>query len=110
MGLEFTSRPDRAGAAAYFIGDGTPQSEQNLQQIASVVDQSLPEEAQVVILDGQAAEGAEVVDFYGITSLPAVLIIMDDDQIYHAWYVQLPSSEDVLYMMGQAGVRLRGDQ
>ena len=110
MGLEFTRRPDRTGAAAYFISDGTPQSERDLSEIAKVVDQSLPDEAQVVILNGQVSEGAEVVDFYDITSLPAVLIVMDDDQIYNAWYVQLPSSEDILYMMGQAGVRLRGDQ
>jgi hypothetical protein len=110
MGLEFTSRPDRTGAAAYFISDGTPQSQRDLQQIAEAVDVSLPDEAQVVLLDGRVAEGAEVVDFYDITSLPAVLIVMDDDQIYHSWFMQLPSSQDVLYMMGQAGVRLRGDQ
>jgi len=110
MGLEFTGRPDRTGAAVYFISDGSSQSMQELQQIATIVDQSLPDEAQVIVLDGQVAEGAEVVDFYDLSTLPTVLIVMDDDQIYHAWSMQLPSAEDVLYMMGQAGVRLRGDQ
>jgi hypothetical protein len=110
MGLEFTGRPDRLGAAAYFISDGTARSEQELQDIARVVDESLPDEAQVVLLNGRVGEGASVVDFYDLTSLPTVLIVMDDDQLYQSWQPQLPSSSDVLYAMGQAGVRLRGDQ
>lgn len=110
MGLEFTGRPDRNGAAAYFISDGSVTSSDELQRLAAVVDTTLPDEAQVVLLDGKRAEGAEVVDFYDITTLPAILIVMDDDQIYHSWFVQLPRAEDILYTMGQAGVRMRGDQ
>lgn len=110
MGLETTGRPDREGAAIYFISNGTSSSEQELSEIAKVVDTSLPDEAQVVVLDGMRGEGAQVVDFYDITTLPAVLIIMDDDQIYHSWFVQLPTVEDIIYMAGQAGIRMHGDQ
>lgn len=110
MGLEFTGRPDRNGAAAYFISDGTSTSLQELQAIATVVDTQLPDEAQVVLLNGNEREGSEIVDFYDLMTLPTILIVMDDDQIYHSWTAPLPNAEDILYMMGQAGVRLRGDQ
>lgn len=110
MGLEFTGRPDREGAAAYFISDGSSTSATQLQAIADVVDTQLPEEAQVVLLNSNEREGSEVVDFYSIGSLPAILIVMDDDQIYQQWSAPLPTAEDIIYMMGQAGVRLRGDQ
>lgn len=110
MGLEFTGRPDREGAAVYFISDGTTSSTQELQSIAQVVDVQLPDEAQVVLLDGKGREGSEVSDFYDLAKLPAVLIVMDDDQLYQSWSAPLPNAEDILYAMGQAGVRLRGDQ
>lgn len=110
MGLEFTSRPDRQGAAAYFITDGSPVTERSLRQTAEEADTYLPDEAQVVLLDGKSREGVEIADFYDLTSLPAVLIVMDDDQVFHSWTTQMPTTQDVTYMMSQAGVPLRGDQ
>ena len=111
MGLEFTAHPDRQGPAVYLISDGSSQSTEVLQQLAEEVDTSLPDESQVVLLDGSEREAVEITDFYDIQTLPAILIVMDDDQIHHGWYGhELPAADRVLYMMGQAGARLRGDQ
>lgn len=110
MALESTGIPDSQSAAAYFITDGSSASERILKSIADEVDLALPDEVQVVLLDGRHGEGLQVVDFYDLISLPAVLIVMDDDQIYHMWTApHLPTASNLMYTMRQAGVPLRGD-
>jgi hypothetical protein len=53
-----------------------------------------------VFLEIHGQDGRSVAEFYNIqeSSLPAVLIVMDDDTIYKSWFgVDLPSAEDVAY-------------
>lgn len=85
-------------------------SERDIERLAQEVDSTLPDEAQVVVLDGTRAEGAQIADFYDITTLPAAMIVMDDDQLYQLWTPQLPTADTIVYSIGQTGARLRGDQ
>ncbi|HEY1085710.1 MAG TPA: hypothetical protein VGE34_03210 [Candidatus Saccharimonadales bacterium] len=111
MGLDFTNRKDSHGAATYMLSDGSYQSEKDLQQKATELTAQLGTNAQIVVLDGVRSEGQQVCDFYDITTLPAVLIVLDDDQIYQSWVGQnLPTTEDIAYALSQSGLHMRGDQ
>lgn len=109
MGLEFTGRPDRQGPALYVIDKNVTEDER-LVALATAVDTATNEDTQVVYLRMQSPEGQAVTNFYAITQFPAVLIVMDDDQIYQDWYYSLPTADEVVLSMGRAGARLRGDQ
>jgi len=109
--LSFTKRHDHDGPATYFISDGSHANEQALGRIADELRTQLPETAQLVQLSGKAREAVQICDFYDITTLPAILIVRDDDQLYHSWLgVQLPQPSDIAYTLSQAGLHMRGDQ
>ena len=108
MGLGFTNRADKSGPAVYLLSNGTHTSEKEVQALANEITERMHESVQVIALDGRRGEGGHVADFYDVTTLPCVLIVMDDDQLYHSWMHQLPTAADVSYMAGQAGARRRG--
>ncbi len=101
MGLEFTNIPDRSGPAVYIIGDGSSMSEARLRQFGEEVDALTPDETQVVYLDPRSGDGLKIKEFYSLQALPCVLIVMDDDTIYHSWEVQIPTADQVSYTLSQ---------
>jgi len=107
MGLEFTNIPDRTGPAVYIFGDGTTQTEQRLIAYGQEIDGLTPDETQVVFLDPQRGDGLRVKEFYGLTSFPSVLIVMDDDTINQLWSVQLPPADQVSYALSQVNGSMR---
>ncbi len=98
MALEFTNIPDRTGPAVYLVG--MSMLENRLTAYGQELDKATDEKTQVVYLDVRSKDGAQVADFYDIqeSSLPAVLIVMDDDTIYKSWFGQdLPRPGDVAH-------------
>lgn len=109
MALEFTGRPDRHGPALYLIAANRSGNEK-LKALGATVDDATSEDTQVVYLDTGSAEAQKISSFYGITQFPAVLIVLDDDQLAQSWTYHLPAAEEVVYAIGRAGARMRGDQ
>ncbi|MFZ1249652.1 MAG: hypothetical protein WAQ24_05025 [Candidatus Saccharimonadales bacterium] len=103
MGLEFTNIPDRHGPAVYVFSDGTSQTEIRLKQYGQEIDALTPDETQVVYLNPMRDDGLRVKEFYGLTSFPCVLIVMDDDTIAQSWQGSLPQADQVSYTLGQIG-------
>lgn len=100
MALEFTNIPDRTGPAVYIFGDGTSQTETQLLDFARRVDDLTPDETQVVYLDPARGDGLAVKEFYGITSVPYIMIVMDDDTIPYSWQ-SMPQPDEVSYALSQ---------
>lgn len=101
MALSFTSIPDEHGPAVYIFGDGTSQLEQRLIAFGEEVDKLTPDETQVVYLDPNRGDGLRVKEFYALTNFPVVMIIMDDDTLYHTWDGTLPQPDQVSYYLSQ---------
>ncbi len=102
MGLEFTNIPDREGPAVYLLG-GAPH-QRDLQVRGEAIDAATPDETQVVLLDIASANGVQVAEFYGFTheQLPVIMIIQDDDTLYHSWYGHdLPAADVVAHHLNQ---------
>lgn len=58
-------------------------------------------EARVVLLDPLRGDGLRVKEFYGLTTFPAVVVVMDDDTIVQSWAGQLPQAQEVSYALSQ---------
>lgn len=101
MALEFTTIPDREGPAVYIFSDGTTQSEQLLKQLGEEVDKLTQETTQVVFLDHTRGDGLATKEFYGLTTFPCILIVMDDDTIPQQWNGALPRADEVSYAISQ---------
>ncbi len=101
MALEFTNIPDRTGPAIYLFGDGTAQTEEQLMRFGNEVDALTPDDTQVVYLDPTRGDGLSVKEFYGITSFPHAMIVMDDDTIPYQWEYTMPQPDEVSYALSQ---------
>ena len=107
MSLSFTTIPDRHGAAVYLLSDGLSTTHRTLTDLANEVLKSTPDTQIVLIEDTRRGEGRAIVEFYGITSLPAILIVMDDDTVPHSWLHTLPSPSEVSYQISQINGSMR---
>lgn len=85
MGLEFTSIPDREGAAIYFICDGTPQGEQELRTIYDELATQHLRAQLVWVGDTRSHDARKIIDFYDLKGSKFVLIVRDNDQLHHVW-------------------------
>lgn len=102
MGLEFTNIPDREGPAVYLLGAAPHQRE--LVALGEAVDAATPDETQIVCLDIDSGNGAQVAEFYGFMreQLPVIMIVQDDDTLYQSWYGQdLPAADVVAHHLNQ---------
>lgn len=108
MGLDFTNIADRHGAAVYLLTDGSSYSERQLIKYAEEIKQRTNNLSQVILIDPLRGDGVRVKEFYGLTSFPAALIIMDDDTIARSWIGQLPAAQEVTYALSQISGTMRG--
>lgn len=102
MGLEFTNIPDREGPAVYLLG-AAPQLDQ-LTQLGQEIDAATADQTQVVLLDIDSGDGAQVAEFYGFMreQLPAVMIVQDDDTLHQSWLgLDLPAADVVAHYIEQ---------
>ncbi|MCA9331252.1 hypothetical protein KC957_04315 [Candidatus Saccharibacteria bacterium] len=102
MALEFTNIPDREGPAVYLLG-AAPQLDQ-LTQLGQQIDAATPDETQVVLLDIDSGDGAQVAEFYGFMreQLPAIAIVQDDDTLYQTWLgIDLPAADVIAHYLNQ---------
>jgi hypothetical protein len=109
MGLEFTNIPDREGPAVYLLG--TVPHQRRLTALGEAIDAATPDETQVVCLDIDSGNGAQVAEFYGFMreQLPVVMIVQDDDTIYQSWHGHdLPAVDVVAHHLGQITGHGRG--
>lgn len=102
MTLDFTSIPDRRGPAVYLLG--LPPNEDTLRQLGQEIVAQVGGAAQVVYLDSESADGIQVAEFYGLMreSLPAVLIVQDDDTLYQSWAgTDMPAADVVAHYINE---------
>lgn len=102
MTLDFTSIPDRQGPAVYLLG--LPPNEEALRRLGQEVVATTGGSAQVTYLDSTSADGIRVAEFYDIAieSLPAILIVQDDDTLYQSWTgMDLPAADVVAHYINQ---------
>jgi len=83
MALDFTNIRDEPGAAIYFMHDGTPVGEQDMQRLMSDVQEITKK--QCVLLDIKSDAGRKIVEFYALRGTHMVVIVRDDDQLHHVW-------------------------
>ena len=104
MGLDFTSIPDRHGAALYILHTSSTLELQNFERLADDIRKANGHSRQVVILDAKTPDGEKVRDFYDIMpeQLPAVFIVRDDDSLAQLWLAtQAPTASDIAYQLNQ---------
>ena len=101
MALEFTSIPDRDGPAIYILTSGSSQLEDQLTKFGEEVDALTPDETQVCLLDPNSGDGLSIKEFYSLTTFPVIMIVMDDDTIYHLWTEDVPQPSEVSYYLSQ---------
>lgn len=102
MALEFTNIPDRQGPAVYLLGNSA--TEGRLRPLGEEIDSKTAAETQVVYLDINSRDGAQVAEFYGfaVEILPVIMIVQDDDTLIKSWYGQdLPAADMVAYELNQ---------
>lgn len=107
MALESTNIPDFIGAAVYMLHDGNTITEGNLLRLEQEIVQRTQNTVQIVRADVRMGDGLRIKEFYGITTLPAVMIIMDDDTVPQQWGPELPRAEDVSYAVSQINGSMR---
>jgi arginine repressor len=103
MGLDFTSIPDKEGAALYMLHNGNSIV---LQQLTRLKDEiAATSQHQVVLVDVHTPDGEQIRDFYNINadSLPVLMIIADDDSILYQWSgSSIPTNgSDIVYQLNQ---------
>ena len=109
MALEFTNIPDRQGPAIYLVGMKPQLS--HLTALGEEIDAKTPDETQVVLLDIDSHDGANVAQFYGLRreQLPVIMIVQDDDTMHDSWYGHsLPRADVVAHQLNQITGANRG--
>lgn len=101
MGLDFTNISDERGAAVYLFSDGSTPSERQINDFAAEIHTQTNNGSQVVVLDPMHGDGLRVKEFYGLTTFPAAIIIMDDDTIVQSWAGQLPQAQEISYALSR---------
>ena len=65
------------------------------------------QQTQVVILDPRRGDGLRIKEFYAISELPCVMIVIDDDTITHRWAISLLKAEEVTYALSHINGHMR---
>ena len=102
MGLDFTSIPDRDGAALYILHTGNTLEIQNFQHLADEI--ATTDNHQVILVDISTPDGEKIRDFYDITpeQLPVAMIVNDDDSIATQWAGQaIPAADVIAFQLRQ---------
>lgn len=104
MGLDFTSIPDRTGAALYVLHTGNSVELDRLERLKHDIETQ--DSHQVVLIDINTPDGEKVRDFYDLDAgqLPTALIIGDDDGIAFRWDGSaIPTAAgDIVYQLNRA--------
>ncbi len=99
--LDFTNIKDEPGAAVYGLFENSKQERRLKEQFNEL---SSACNSQLVLLSTQERNGAEVTDFYDITTFPAILVVRDNDQLAYSWMGQnLPLTSEIAHLVGQIG-------
>jgi hypothetical protein len=103
MGLDFTSIPDREGAALYILHTGNTLDLERLTRLQAEIANEANH--QIVLVDVNTADGEQIRAFYAIEleSLPVLMIIGDDDSILYQWdSSSIPNNgSDIAYQLNQ---------
>ncbi len=102
MGLDFTSIPDKTGAALYILHTGSMLEAERLEHLRDEISRT--DNHQVVLVDVTTADGEKIRDFYDITAdqLPVAMIIADDDSIAQQWSGDaIPAADVITYQLDQ---------
>lgn len=83
MALEFTGIRDEKGAAAYFIHDGSPDSEARMNKLMKAVEEQT--KIPCILLSLNEQTGQKLVSLYDLRGTHMVVIVRDDDQLHHVW-------------------------
>jgi hypothetical protein len=101
MGLDIVSLPDSVGAAVYLISNGQHAMDNALTQLGNEIKTLTTKDTQIVLLDMHHGDGIKVKEFYGLTSAPTIMIILDDDTVPYIWTNTLPRASEVAYHLNQ---------
>lgn len=103
MGLDFTSIPDREGAALYVLHNGNTVAVQRLTRLKDEI--TAASSHQVVLVDVNTPDGKNICEFYQINadSLPVAMIVADDDTIPYQWSGDaIPTNaNDIIYQLNR---------
>jgi len=108
MALEFTHIPDRNAPAVYIFGDGTLETEQSLKQFGEKLDELTPKDTRVVYLNPNDGDGPSIVELYGLSQFPSVMIVMKDETIEQQWDQNIPEPDEIAYALNQITGDVRG--
>lgn len=103
MGLDFTSIPDREGAALYVLHTGNTVDLQRLTRLTDEV--AAATNHQIVLIGVNTPDGEKIRDFYDLDAgmLPIVMIVQDNDSIAMQWSgSSIPTSgSDIAYQLNR---------
>ena len=85
----------------------TSHTEEQIMQLGEEIIYHCNQQTQVVVLDPRKGDGLRVKEFYAISELPCVIIVMDDDTITHQWTISLPKAEEVTYVLSHINGHMR---
>lgn len=103
MGLDFTSIPDREGAAFYILHTGNMLELQKFEHLLGEI-RTMDNDHQVMLIDVNTPDGEQVRDFYDIMpeQLPVAFIIQDDDSLAAQWPgPEIPTADVIVYQLRQ---------
>jgi hypothetical protein len=83
MGLDFTNIKDDPGAAIFILHDGTEQDEKEMKELG--IDLNVKTKKQVIVTSATDTVGRNIIDFYHLSGSHFVLIVLEDDELYHVW-------------------------
>ena len=93
---------DKPGVAIYVVHDGSPRSQDEMKNYGLEILQHT--DKQLLLIDGSSVDGRDILEFYTIKALPAVLLVRDDDELHHSWAgTDLPQAAQVAYIAEQVG-------
>lgn len=103
MSLDFTDIPDREGAAIYILVNNSATMHGDMDRLSKDINEHATE-AQVFVIDIASQDGEKTRDFYDINpdTLPAVLIVADDDQLRYSWTgAEIPAADMIAHLTVQ---------
>ena len=103
MGLDFTSIPDREGAAIYLMHNAGIEQQRQMEHLAEQLRGST--DAQLEIIDGSSSDGRQIEQFYDLApdNYPYVLIVRDDDELVAQWGgSEQPTAEQIAFTANAA--------
>jgi len=85
----------------YVLSANPPEVEHELARLGEEIDSSTPDTTQVVLLDVTRGDGLSIKEFYGLTTFPTLMIVLDDDTVYQMWTYSMPRADEVSYAVHQ---------